>query len=35
MGTIPFNEVGIDEINSTLDVGIDSSKANRNSYFWK
>lgn len=27
MGNIPFNEVGIDEINSTLDVGIDSSKA--------
>lgn len=27
MGNIPFNEVGIDEINSTLDVGIDSVKA--------
>ncbi len=27
MGNIPFNEVGIDEINSTLDVGIDSTKA--------
>lgn len=26
MGNIPFNEVGIDEINSILDVGIDSSK---------
>lgn len=27
MGDIPFNEVGVDEVNSTLDVGIDSSKA--------
>ena len=27
MGNIPFNEVGIDEVNSTLDVGIDSVKA--------
>ena len=27
IGNIPFNEIGIDEINSILDVGIDSSKA--------
>lgn len=27
MGDIPFNEVSVDEVNSTLDVGIDSSKA--------
>lgn len=27
MGDIPFNEVGVDEVNSILDVGIDSSKA--------
>jgi hypothetical protein len=27
MGDIPFNEVGVDEINSILDVGIDSTKA--------
>ncbi len=27
MGSIPFNSVGVDEINSTLDVGIDSTKA--------
>lgn len=27
MGTIPFNEVDINEMNSTLDVGIDSAKA--------
>lgn len=27
MGDIPFNSVGVDVINSTLDVGIDSAKA--------
>ncbi|MDE1813238.1 MAG: hypothetical protein KGH87_00680 [Thaumarchaeota archaeon] len=27
MGTIPFNSVGVDVINSTLDIGIDSAKA--------
>ncbi|MDE1876800.1 MAG: hypothetical protein KGH86_08255, partial [Thaumarchaeota archaeon] len=27
MGTIPFNSVGVDVINSTLDIGIDSTKA--------
>jgi len=27
MGDIPFNEVSVDEVNSILDVGIDSSKA--------
>lgn len=27
MGDMPFNMVGVDEINSTLDIGIDSAKA--------
>lgn len=27
MSSIPFNEVGVDVINSTLDIGIDSTKA--------
>lgn len=27
MGNIPFNSVGVDVINSTLDIGIDSAKA--------
>ena len=27
IGTIPFNSVGVDVINSTLDIGIDSAKA--------